>query len=189
MMDTLLVCIQLSLSNASFDALYLKPVSIYGVDQELDDQRGVAGFGWSRSSWPCVKLVSICHSDIIILFAVLNFWQSLWLSYWRWAKWYPPITYSWTGLLILDHSSRWELDKFKNCWNKSFKTSKILTLLYQELSNLFISQRDTSGQRLGALSNNRWSGVQLLIMHAESPIPLASAQILLTVRVSTVASQ
>jgi hypothetical protein len=28
--------------------------------------------------------------------------------------------------------SRWELDKFKNCWNKSFRTSKILTLLYQQ---------------------------------------------------------
>ncbi len=25
--------------------------------------------------------------------------------------------------------SRWELEKFKNCWNKSFRTSKILTLV------------------------------------------------------------
>jgi hypothetical protein len=24
--------------------------------------------------------------------------------------------------------SRWELDEFKNCWNNSFRTSKILTL-------------------------------------------------------------
>ncbi len=38
--------------------------------------------------------------------------------------------------LLLDRSlnigpliSRWELDKFKNCWNKSFRTSKILTLI------------------------------------------------------------
>ncbi len=51
----------------------------------------------------------------------------------------------------------WELDKFKNCWNKSFRTSKILTLLYQQFSNLLISQY-MSGPRLGALSNNRWSG-------------------------------
>jgi hypothetical protein len=53
----------------------------------------------------------------------------------------PPITYYWTespniGPLI----SCWELDKFKNCWNKSFRTSKILTLLYQQFSNLLISQ-------------------------------------------------
>jgi hypothetical protein len=38
--------------------------------------------------------------------------------------------------------SRWERDKFKNCWNKSFTTSKILTLLYQQFSNLLISHRD-----------------------------------------------
>ncbi len=85
---------------------------------------------------------------------------------------YPPITYYWTVSLILDHSylvgnltnskipliSRWELDKFKNCWNKSFRTTKILTLLYQQFSNLKIFQWDMSGPRLGALSNNRWSG-------------------------------
>jgi hypothetical protein len=59
------------------------------------------------------------------------------------------------GLLI----SPWELDKFKNCWNKSFRTSKILTLLYEQFANLLISQR---GPRLGALSNNRWSGVNFV---------------------------
>ncbi len=57
---------------------------------------------------------------------------------------------------------RWELDKkFKNCWSKSFRsfrTSKILTLLYQQFLNLLISQRDMSGPRLGELSNNIWSG-------------------------------
>ncbi len=68
--------------------------------------------------------------------------------------------------LLLDRSpniepliSRWELDKFKNCWNKSFRTSRILTLLYQQFSNLLISQRDMGGPRLGALSNDRWSRV------------------------------
>ncbi len=55
---------------------------------------------------------------------------------------------------MLDHSYL----RFKNCWNKSFRTSKILTFLYQEFSNLLISQRDMSGPRLGALSNNRWLG-------------------------------
>jgi hypothetical protein len=65
--------------------------------------------------------------------------------------------------LLLDRSpnigpliSRWELDKFKNFRNNSFRTSKILTLLYQQFSNLLISQRDMSGPRLRALSNNRW---------------------------------
>ncbi len=51
--------------------------------------------------------------------------------------------------------SRWELDKFKNCWNKIFRTSKILTLLHQQFSNFLISQRNMGGPRLGALSNNR----------------------------------
>jgi hypothetical protein len=67
--------------------------------------------------------------------------------------------------LILDSApnigpliSRWELDKFKNCRNKSYRTSKILTLLCQQFSNLLISQRDMSGPRLETLSNNRWSG-------------------------------
>jgi hypothetical protein len=31
--------------------------------------------------------------------------------------------------------SCWEVDKFKNCGNKSFRTSKILMLLYQQFSN------------------------------------------------------
>ncbi len=63
--------------------------------------------------------------------------------------------------LFLDRSpnigpliSRSKLDKFKNCWNKSFRTSKILTLLYELFSNLLIFQRDMSGRRLGALANN-----------------------------------
>ncbi len=68
-----------------------------------------------------------------------------------------------SNLLLLDRSpnfgpliSRWEPDKFiKNFWNKSFRSSKILALLYQQFSNLLISQRDMSGPRLGALSNNR----------------------------------
>ncbi len=58
--------------------------------------------------------------------------------------------------------SRWELDKFKNCWNNSFRTSKILTLLYQQFLNLSSSEWDMSGPRLGTLSNNRWSGVSLM---------------------------
>jgi hypothetical protein len=66
--------------------------------------------------------------------------------------------------LLLDRSpnigpliSRWGLDKFRNCWNKSYRTPRMLTLLYQQFSNFWISQRDMSGPRLGALFNNRWS--------------------------------
>ncbi len=73
--------------------------------------------------------------------------------------WLPP------DHLLLDRSPNigtliphWEFEEFKNCWNKSCRTSKILTLLYQQFSNVLISQRDMSGPRLGALSNNRWSG-------------------------------
>jgi hypothetical protein len=59
--------------------------------------------------------------------------------------------------------SRWEFGKLKNCWNNSFRAFKILTLLYQQFSNLLISQRDVSGPRLGALTNNRWSGDTICI--------------------------
>ncbi len=74
------------------------------------------------------------------------------------------VTWNTPDHLLLDKSSNigplisgWELD-FRNCKDKSFKTSKILTHLYQQFSNLLISHRDMSGPRLGALSNNRWSG-------------------------------
>ncbi len=77
---------------------------------------------------------------------------------------YKPQFYIPPDHLLLDRSpnigtliSRWELDKFKHCWNKSFRTSIIPTLLYQPSSNLLIPQRDMSGPRLGKLSNVTWS--------------------------------
>jgi hypothetical protein len=48
------------------------------------------------------------------------------------------------------------------------RTSKILTLLYEQFSNLLIFERDMSGPRLGPLSNNRWPGV-----HSVSHIKLS----------------
>jgi hypothetical protein len=81
---------------------------------------------------------------------------------WYVHVWVPPRLP--TDHLLLDRSpnigpfiSHWELDKFKNCWDKSCRTSKILTLLYEQLLNLLISQQDISGPILGDLSNNRWS--------------------------------
>ncbi len=71
-------------------------------------------------------------------------------------------------------TSYWELHKFKDCWNKSIRSSKILTFLYQKFSNFFISERSMSGPRLGALSNNMWSGV--------STVPFAASQIDQSVR-------
>ncbi len=72
---------------------------------------------------------------------------------------YPPITTLDSAPNIGPLISRWELDKFKHCCNKNFRTSKIRTILYQQFLNLLISQRDMSGPILGALSNNRWLGV------------------------------
>ncbi len=70
----------------------------------------------------------------------------------------PPITYYWTGLLILDHSYLvGNLPNSKIAETKAYIAFKILTLSYQQFSNLLISRRDMSGPRLGALSNNRWS--------------------------------
>jgi hypothetical protein len=53
--------------------------------------------------------------------------------------------------------SRWEINKFKNCWYKSVRIVEDLRLLFQQFLNLSSSQRDMSGPILGALSNNRWS--------------------------------
>jgi hypothetical protein len=68
--------------------------------------------------------------------------------------------------LLLDRSpniepliSCLEVDKIKKLLKKSSRAYKILTILYQKFSNLSISQRDMSGPRLGALFNNRRSGV------------------------------
>jgi hypothetical protein len=55
--------------------------------------------------------------------------------------------------------SLWEINKFENCWYKSFRILEALKLLFQQFLNLSSSQRDMSGPILGALSNNRWSGV------------------------------
>jgi hypothetical protein len=55
--------------------------------------------------------------------------------------------------------SRWEINKFENCWYKSVRILGVLKLLFQQLLNLSSSQRDMSGPILGVLSNNRWSGV------------------------------
>ncbi len=73
----------------------------------------------------------------------------------------PPITYCWTavppnlGPLI----SRWEIDKFENCWYKSVRILEVLKLLFPQFLNLSSSQRDMSGPKLGDVSNNRSSRV------------------------------
>jgi hypothetical protein len=58
--------------------------------------------------------------------------------------------------------SRWEINKFENCWYKSVKVLDVLKLLFEQFLNLLISQLDTSGPMLGDLSNNRWSEGTLL---------------------------
>ncbi len=54
--------------------------------------------------------------------------------------------------------SRWETNKFENCWYESVRILEVLKLLFQQFLNLSNSQRDMSCPILGALSNNRWSG-------------------------------
>jgi hypothetical protein len=41
------------------------------------------------------------------------------------------------GLLM----SRWEINKFENCWYRSVRILEILKLLFQQFSNLSSSQR------------------------------------------------
>jgi hypothetical protein len=67
--------------------------------------------------------------------------------------------------LLLDNApnlgpliSRWENNKFENCWYESVRILEVLKLLFQQFLNLSSSQRDMSGPMLGDLSDNRWSG-------------------------------
>ncbi len=123
------------------------------VASTVDVWRENAGICWKMHSscfhWRQVGLNRPVHSPSSLMSCPVELHDELLKL--------PPITYYWTGIGPL--ISRWELDKFKNCWNKSFRTFKILTLLYQQLSNFLISQRDMSSPRLGALSKNLWSGV------------------------------
>jgi hypothetical protein len=50
-----------------------------------------------------------------------------------------------------------EINKFKNCWNKSVRILEVLKLLFKQFLNMSSSQRDMSGPILGDMSNNRWS--------------------------------
>jgi hypothetical protein len=61
--------------------------------------------------------------------------------------------------------SRWEINKFENCWYKSVRILEVSKLLFQQFLNLSSSQRDISGSILGDLSNNRWSVVFSCAFH------------------------
>jgi hypothetical protein len=53
--------------------------------------------------------------------------------------------------------SRWEINNFENCCNKSVRILEVLKLLFQQFLNLSSPQRDMSSPILGDLSKNRWS--------------------------------
>ncbi len=45
--------------------------------------------------------------------------------------------------------SRWEINKFENCWYKSVRILEVLKLLFQQFLNLSSSQRDMRGPIIG----------------------------------------
>ncbi len=57
--------------------------------------------------------------------------------------------------------SRWEINKFKNCWYKSVRILEVLKIFFQQFLNLSSFQRGMSGPISGDLSNNRWLGVRI----------------------------
>ncbi len=65
--------------------------------------------------------------------------------------------------------SRREIDKFENCRYRSVRILEVLKLWFQQFLNLSSSQRDMSGPRLGALSNNRWLGGSKWTMDGLAP--------------------
>ncbi len=76
--------------------------------------------------------------------------------------WYSTTTYYWTVPLILDHSflvGRLTCSKIADYESVILE---VLKLLFQQFLNLPSFQRDMSGPILGDLSNNTWSGVQLI---------------------------
>ncbi len=80
-------------------------------------------------------------------------------------SWYTSYEYSALDHLLLDSApnlgllmSRWEINKFENCWYKSVMIIEVLKLLFQQFLNLSSSKRDMSGPLLSDLPSNRWSG-------------------------------
>ncbi len=74
------------------------------------------------------------------------------------------ITWNTPDHLLLDNApdlgpliSCGKIKKFENCWYKSVRILEVLKLSFQQFLHLWSSQRDMSGPKLGALSNNRWS--------------------------------
>ncbi len=59
--------------------------------------------------------------------------------------------------------SRWEINKFENCWYKRVRILEVLKHLFQNFLNLSTSQRDMSGPKSWDLFNNRlsWGEVEL----------------------------
>ncbi len=86
----------------------------------------------------------------------------------QWEQWFQvdlvdhhQITY----YLLLDSApnlgpliSRWEINRFENCWYKCQDFKGSIKLLFQQFLNLSSLHQGISGPILGALSNNRWSG-------------------------------
>ncbi len=120
-----------------------------------------------------------------------NYLKASWGKY-RWNKsyWYTKIlrlslqSVFNTGLfakeippnhILLDNAhnlgpliSRWEINKFENCWFKSVRILEVLKLLFQQCLNLSSSQQDMRGPILGDLSNNRGPGGTLVIQDLEN---------------------
>jgi hypothetical protein len=73
--------------------------------------------------------------------------------------------------------SRWEINKFENCWYKSVGILEVLKLLFHQFLNLSSSQRDMSGPILGDLFNNRCTGVRRALSQNRAAARLESDRV------------
>ncbi len=111
-------------------------------------------FDWTyRTHLQGVKIWRIRHY-CLTLFCLYYILYNIYI-----VLYYPPITYYWTVPLILDHS--YLVGNLTNSKIAETNALEPLKSWHFCISNfrLLISQRNMSGPRLGALSNNRWSEV------------------------------
>ncbi len=112
--------------------------------------------GWYIDQYIIIILYSLkillnLHSLLMVLFQVMTISTTI-------TQGLPP-NHLWLdsapnlGPLI----SRWEINKFENCWYKSVGIIEVLKILFHQFLNLSSSRRDMSGQILGGVSSNRWS--------------------------------
>jgi hypothetical protein len=124
-------------------------------------------YDWSSNESSLENASTALH-QLFVIWYMFDLLLKILNTIFRYRHTTPPSDHLLLPSIMLNHDSalnhgplisRWENNKFENCWYKTVRILEALRLLVQWFLNLSSSQRDLSGSLLGDLSNNRWSGV------------------------------